>query len=134
MNAEFFSPVLGQCVTMKATLILNDDATPKFCKRCKLPFAPKPDVGDELDHLERQGVIKKVPNSDWATPIVVVRKTGGKVHICRNFKITINPVLKTNIYPLPLPEELFWSLNGGSKISEIDLADAYLQIELDEES
>ena len=32
MNAELFSPVLGHCVTMKATLILYDDATPKFCK------------------------------------------------------------------------------------------------------
>ena len=65
---------------------------------------------------------------------MVVRKTGGKVRICGDFKITINPVLKTDIYPLPLPEELFQSLNGGSKFSKIDLADAYLQIELDEES
>ena len=66
---------------------------------------------------------------------MVVRKTGGKVRICRDFKITINPVLKTEIYPLPLPEELFQLLNGGSKFSKIDLADAcLLQIELDEES
>ena len=133
MNEELFSPVLGHCVTMKATLILNDDATPKFRKPRKLPFALKPVVADELDHLKKQGVIKKIPHSDWATPIVVVRKTVCKVHICGDFKITIDPVLKTNIYPLPLPEELFQSLNGGSKFSKIDLADAYLQIELDEE-
>lgn len=119
---------------MKATLILNDDATPKFCKPCKLPFALKPVVEDELDRLESQRVIKKVPHSDWATPIVVVRKPGGKVRICEDFKITINPVLKTDIYPLPLPEELFQSLNEGSKFSKIDLADAYLQIELAKES
>ena len=119
---------------MKATLILNDDATPKFCKPRKLPFALRPVIGDELDRLEKQGVIKKIPHSDWATPILVVRKTGGKVRICGDFKITINPVLKTNIYPLPLPEELFQSLNRGSKFSKINLADAYLQIELDEES
>ena len=69
---------------MKATLILNDDATPKFCKPRKLPLALKPVVGDELDHLEKQGVIKKkIPHSDWATPIVVARKIGGKVRICR---------------------------------------------------
>ena len=67
MNTELFSLVLGHCVTMKATLILNDDATPKFCKPHKLPFALKPVVGDELDRLEKQGVIKKVPHSDWAT-------------------------------------------------------------------
>ena len=134
INAELFSPALGHCITMKATLVLNNDATPKFCKLRKLPFALKPVVGDELDRLETQGVIKKVPHSDWSTPIVVVRKPGGKVRICGDFKVTINPVLKTDIYPLPLPEELFQSLNGGSKFSKIDLADAYLQIELDEES
>ena len=65
---------------------------------------------------------------------MVVRKTGGKVRICGDFKITINPVLKTDINALPLPEELFQSLNGGCKFSKINLADAYLQIELDEES
>ena len=91
----------------------------------------KPVVGDELDHLEKQGVIKKVPFSEWTIPIVVVRKTGDKVRICGDFKILINPVLKTNVYPLSLPEELFQSLNGGRKI---DSADAYLQIELDEKS
>jgi len=35
---------------------------------------------------------------------------------------------------LPLPDELFQPLNGGSKFSKIDLADTYLQIELGEES
>ena len=135
MNAGLFSPVVGHCVTMKATLILNDDATLEICKPCKLPFALKPVVGDELDCLEKQEVITlEDSHPDWATPIVVVIKIGGKVRICREFKITINAVLKTDIYLLPLPDELFQLLNGGSKFSKIDLADAYLQIELDEES
>ena len=42
-------------------------------------------------------------------------------------------MLKTDIYPLQLLEELFESLNGGCKFSKIDLADAYLQIELHKE-
>ena len=134
MNAELFSPELGHCVTLKAKLVVNDDVTPKFCKPYKLPFALKPVVGDELDRLENQGVIKKVPHSDWATPVVVVRKPGSKFHMCGDFKNTINPVLKTDIYPLPLPEELFRSLNGGSKFFKNDLADAYSQTELDDES
>ena len=96
----------------------------KFCKPLKITFALKPVVGDELDCLENQGVIKKVPHSYWATPIVVVRKPGDKVCImCGDFKIT-NLVLKTNMYPQP--EELFQSLNGGSKFSKIDPADAWL--------
>ena len=134
VNNEIFKPELGHCVTVKATLILQEEANPKFCKPRKLPFALKPVAGDELDRLEGQGVIKKVSHSEWATPIVVVRKPGGKIRICGDFKVTINPLLKTDVYPLPKPEELFHALNGGSKFSKLDLADAYLQVELDEAS
>ena len=48
--------------------------------------------------------------------------------------MTLNPVLKTDIYPFPLPVELFHKLNQGCKFSKIDLADAYLQIALDAKS
>ena len=130
VNSEIFKPELGHCVTVKATLILQEGANPKFCKSRKLPFALKPVVGDELDRLEKQDVIKKVSHSEWATPIVVVRKPGGKIRICGDSKVTINPLLKTDVYPLPKPEELF----RESKFSKLDLADAYLQVELDEVS
>ena len=79
-------------------------------------------------------MIEKVPQSDWATPIVVVRKPGGKVRICGDFKVTVNPLLKNDVYPLPLPEELVHKLNGGTQFTKLDLADAYLQIRLDENS
>ena len=39
INAQLFSSALGHCITTKATLVLNNDATPKFCKPRKLPFA-----------------------------------------------------------------------------------------------
>ena len=134
VHADIFEPGLGCCTTAKATLTLREGTTPKFCKTRRLPFAIKPTVGAELEQLEKNGVIEKVTQSDWATPIVVVRKPGGKVRICGDFKVTINPVLKNDVYPLPLPEELFHKLNGGTRFTKLDLADAYLQIELDEDS
>ena len=79
INDEIFKPELGHCITVKATLILQEGANPKFCKPRKLPFALKPVVGDELDRLEKQGVIEKVSHAEWATPIVVVRKPGGRI-------------------------------------------------------
>ena len=63
----------------------------------------------------------------------MVRKPNGKIQLCGNFKVTVNPVLKTDIYPLPKPEDLFHAVNGGSKFSKLDLSEAFLQIELDEE-
>ena len=65
---------------------------------------------------------------------MVVRKPGGKVRLCGDFKVTLNPALKTDVYLFPLPEELFQKLNGGHKFSKLDLAEAYLQVPLEEAS
>ena len=134
MQADLFKPGLGCCTIVRASLVLRETAQPKYCKPRKLPFAIKPVVGAELDRLENDGVIERVSHSDWATPIVVVRKPTGKVRICGDFKVTLNPMLKSDVHPFPLPEELFHKLNQGCKFSKIDLAEAYLQIELDDKS
>ena len=46
----------------------------------------------------------------------------------------MNQVLDVEQYPLPKPEELFATLAGGSVFSELDLSQAYLQLQLDEAS
>ena len=61
-------------------------------------------------------------------------KSNGKVRICGDFKVTINPYLCPADYPIPRIEDIFASLSGGEKFSKIDLAQAYNQIELEEES
>ena len=78
-------------------------------------------VGAKLDRLEKEQVLEKVTHSDWATPLVMVREPGDKIRLCGDFKVTLNPALKTDV-------------NDGHKFSKLDLAEAYLQIPLDEKS
>ncbi len=59
-------------------------------------------VGQELDKLEKSGVIEKIPFADWAAPIVVVPKTDDRIRICDDYKVTINPALNVEQYPLPV--------------------------------
>ncbi|XP_026065967.1 uncharacterized protein K02A2.6-like [Carassius auratus] len=82
------------------------------------------------------GILTRVEWSEWATPIVPVIKKGkaGDVRICGDFKVTINPALHAVQYPLPRIEDIFASLSGGEHFSKIDLAQAYLQMEMDEKS
>ena len=84
--------------------------------------------------MEAEGIIEKVNYSKWAAPIVVVPKKDGKFRICGDYKVTINPALQVDQYPLPKPEDLFASLAGGQKFTTLDLSQAYMQLELDEES
>ncbi|EYC07815.1 hypothetical protein Y032_0068g142 [Ancylostoma ceylanicum] len=79
-------------------------------------------------------VIAPVTHSEWAAPIVCVRKSNGKLRVCADFSTGLNKGLESFDYPLPVPEDIFATLNGGAVFSQIDLSDAYLQIELSDES
>jgi len=81
--------------------------------------------------LEYEGILSRVEWSEWVVP---VPKQNGHVRICGDFKVTINPVLYAEEYPLPRIEDIFASLAGGMKFSVIDLAQAYHQMELKEDS
>ena len=65
-----------------------------------MPYALKPKVDAELKRLESEGILEKVTFSDWATPIVPVVKPNGEVRICGDFKVTVNPQIETEQYPV----------------------------------
>ena len=133
-HKDLFSSGLGTLKGIKATLNLKENASPKFHKPRPVPFARKAKVEDALVRLESQGIIKRVDHSEWAAPIVTPVKKNGDLRVCGDFKVTINPVLKVDQYPLPRIEEIFANLSGGQRFSKIDLSNAYLQMEVSEGS
>jgi len=78
-----------------------------------MPFAIKDAVGKELDCLEEAGIVIKLDYSEWAVPIVPVPKRDDSIRICGDFKVTINPFLCVDQYPLPKPNDLIACLTGG---------------------
>ena len=84
--------------------------------------------------MEEKGILKKVSHSEWAAPIVPVPKKDGTVRICGDYKVTVNPSLDVDQYPLPKPEYLFATLANGKSFSKLDLSQAYQQMVLEEKS
>ena len=80
---------------------------------------------EELDCLEKSGVIKKVEWSDWVSTIVCVPKKDGSLHICGDFKVSVNQVLLDNPYLLSDKEDIFATLRSGTVFSKTDLSIAY---------
>ena len=80
------------------------------------------------------GVITQVQFADWAAPIVPVIKKDGSVCICGDYKVTINQATNVDSYPLPKIDDLLASLGPEKIFSKLDLAHAYQQVLLDEES
>ncbi|XP_024064460.2 LOW QUALITY PROTEIN: uncharacterized protein K02A2.6-like, partial [Terrapene carolina triunguis] len=110
------------------------DSPPKYLKARTVPYAFRPKVEADLERLVTNGVLIPVTHSPWATPIVPIVKKDGSLQICGDFKVTVNPVLCAEQYPLPRIDDLFAGLAGGQKFSKIDLSQAYLQMHVDEKS
>ncbi|KAL3100508.1 hypothetical protein niasHT_028903 [Heterodera trifolii] len=118
----------------KAHLSLKPDAQPVFRKARPVPYNAREAVEGELDRWEKMGVIEKIEYTNWAAPILVVKKADGSARLCIDYSTGLNAALQDHQHPLPLPDDIFAALNGGKFFSKIDLRDAYLQVELDEKS
>ena len=128
---QVFEEESGQMNTFKAILHLKSDATSRSLKARSVPIAIKA-IEMELDSLEKAGVVERVTHSQWAAPIVLVPKRDGKLHLCGDYKVTCNPMLEADKYPLHKPDDLFATLAGGKRFTKIDLTNAYQQMIVDE--
>uniref|UniRef100_A0A914HTV6 Reverse transcriptase domain-containing protein n=1 Tax=Globodera rostochiensis TaxID=31243 RepID=A0A914HTV6_GLORO len=97
-----------------------------------VPHGAREAVDAELDRLLEIGAIKQIDYSQWAAPIVAVKKKSGEIRVCIDFSTGLNDRLELNRHPLPRPEDIFNAIRGASSFSQIDFKDAYLQVELDE--
>ena len=131
---EVFKNTPGTMTHHTAHLSLKSKVEPVFRRAHSVPFSIREPVGKELDRLEECGILRRVEHSTWAAPIVPVPKSDGTIRICGNYKLTINPQLNVDQYPLPKPSDLMASLTGGKQFTKLDLRSAYQQMPLDAES
>ena len=128
-----FKEELGLLKDIQASVKVDETAPPRFHKPRHVPFALRNKVEEQLDKQVEEGELIPIDKSEWAAPIVVVHKKDGDIRICGDFKVSINPFLHPEVYPLPTPEEIFSTLANGELFTKLDLARAYKQMEIKEE-
>ena len=55
-----------------------------------MPFAIREIVGQELDRLEKDGIVERVESSKWDAPIVAMPKKDEHIKPCGDYKVTLN--------------------------------------------
>ncbi|KAL5488914.1 hypothetical protein EMCRGX_G017932 [Ephydatia muelleri] len=110
-----FKDELGTIKGVTAKIYMDPAAHPQFFKPRPLPLALKASVEKEMEKLQRE-------NGD------------GSVRICGDFKVTVNKYAKVEEYPLSLVDNLFASLTGVKVFTKLELANAYLQLMVEEKS
>ena len=93
-HAMIFEDKLETLKSAKGKITLKESSQPHLRKARQVSYSLRPKVEEELKILETEGILLKTEWSDWATRIVAVPKQDGSVHICGDFKGTINPELQ----------------------------------------
>jgi hypothetical protein len=123
---EILEPIKDSCVDIK----LTDNAVPIICKPYNVPMSLRDKVEKELDRLEKEGILSKVRETQWASPIVIVPKNDGNIRICGNYAVSVNPYIRTDHYPIPVIDEVLAGIGGKLYYCVIDLKGAYQQLKL----
>lgn len=118
---------------MREATIDTGNASPVRCKLRIIPPAKLARVIEEIDRLERRGIIRKVESSEWLHPMLAVPKSNGNLRICMDARC-LNKVTKKNAYPQQNANRILSMIGKAEYISTIDLTDAYFQIPLDKDS
>ena len=93
--SQVFETGLGCCTKSKAQLHLHAEAKPIFKAKRPVPYAAIETLDKELNRLVDLKVISPLTYSEWAAPIVVIRKFDGSLRICADF----STIASTSIAP-----------------------------------
>ncbi|EER05709.1 retrovirus polyprotein, putative [Perkinsus marinus ATCC 50983] len=122
---SLFSNKIGRC-----NLVEHDidtyDAKPTREKPRRIPHVYRYEIIEQLDGLEKQGVIRR-SKSPYAAPCVYVAKKDGGVRMCVDYR-KLNTASPPSAYPVPLPDFVQESLAGSKVYTNLDLRSGYWQI------
>lgn len=85
-----------------------------------------------VDEMLSDGIIEP-SQSEWASPVVMVRKPNGTHRFCVDYR-GVNAVTKKDAYPLPNMASILDELRQANYLTTLDLSQAYWQVPLTEES
>ena len=106
--------------------IITGDARPVRLAPYRVPHALQGPVQQELEEMLAHGIIER-SKSDWAFPLVVVRKKDSSLRLCVDFR-RLNVLSKMDAYPMPRVDDLIDRVSSAPFITTLDLTKGYWQV------
>ncbi|KAK7575920.1 hypothetical protein V9T40_012206 [Parthenolecanium corni] len=113
---------------------VRSDAKPIFCRHRNVVYSLRDPVFNEIDRLVSAGIYESVTSSEWATPLVVVQKSGRAVRLVGDYSVTVNQAIIPEDYPIPNIEEILYDFGCCKFFSKFDVREAFLHMPVDEET
>ncbi len=121
---------LGRTSVVKHKIDTGDNPPIKQRPR-RPPFAFAAEESKIIENQLKSNVIRE-SSSEWAAPLVYVRKRDGTTRPCVDYRL-LNAVTKKDAYPLPNLNDCLDYLGGATYFSCLDILSAYYQIEMNAE-
>ena len=122
---------LGRITGVTHHIQLDPKQNPVVHPPRKVPVTIRPKVKDELEQMERLGVIERIQNpTDWVNSMVTVIKPNGKLRICIDPR-DLNRAIKREFYPMRTIEEIAARMPNAKYFSVLDASSGFWQVELD---
>uniref|UniRef100_A0A3P9K9H2 Gypsy retrotransposon integrase-like protein 1 n=1 Tax=Oryzias latipes TaxID=8090 RepID=A0A3P9K9H2_ORYLA len=114
---------------------VDAEVTPVVCPPRRIPFALRSKLKEELESMEKNGIICKVTEpTAWVNALVVVEKPkSGNLRVCLDPR-PLNKAIQRPYYPLPTLEDVTAKLAGAKYFSVLDARSGYWNIKLSHES
>lgn len=123
------------CQTKEAPIELKitlKDDLPIAQRPRRISAAEQEEVDHQIKEWLEEGVIR-VSFSEYASPLVLVRKKDGRLRICVDYRL-INRKMLRDEYPLPIIDDHIDKLANARVFSVIDLKNGFFHLRVHEES
>ena len=120
-----YEPNRTREVGVTMNIILSDDI-PVYQRPRKLAPEEKVEVDKQIAVWLEEGIVQP-SHSDYASPIVLVKKKNGSTRICVDYRQLNRKIIKDR-YPLPLIEDELDSLQGATIFSTLDLKNGFFHV------
>ena len=123
---------VGKLNNRQIELLIDKSVKPVAPRQRKIPFHLRAKVDSELNRLQQEDIIEKVPDNDetdWISPVAIVPKEDEQIRLCVDMRAA-NTAIKRVCHPIPTVRDISLDLNGAKYFTKLDMSQAYHQLEL----
>ncbi|GBN36639.1 Retrovirus-related Pol polyprotein from transposon 17.6, partial [Araneus ventricosus] len=125
-----YIPKKTETTNVSMRIILKDDV-PVYQPARRLSFPENQAVNKQIDEWLDQGIVRQ-SSSEYASPIVLVKKKDGTARLCVDYR-KLNRKLVKDRFPLPLIEDVLDKLQDAKVYSTLDLKNVFFHVEVNED-
>jgi hypothetical protein len=126
---HLFDGSLGKWNLPPIDIELKDpNCTPYSGRHYPIPQSQKQKVMEEVQRMEKLGVLRKC-SSEWGAPAFIIPKKDGSIRSIADFR-ELNKRIKRKPFPIPKIQEMLQQLEGFMYATSLDLNMGYYHIEL----